>query len=565
MASKILRRICLITIIIAALAAFFGCTKTTPARPEEEEKPCEHVFGKITAETEPTEKSVGEGKAVCSLCGEESVFYIPILSEDNYDLTEKAATCTEDGERVYKSEKYGEYKTAIKAEGHSDVFTEIPPTCSEEGKRIFECKKCGRKTEETIERTAHNYKLKSRENADCTHYGKNVYECTVCGDVYSVDGTEYLHDYDDGVYVPAVCPDLGYTEFTCKICSATKKVYDEFPEHAYDEKTGKCTVCNQVCRHAFDGYVCSVCHLDIEKRVEEDGFFLVDEDGDGKASVGEYVYYGFYPRSVVSDEETIKKLVASGLGADGYYTVDGKKYVEKQLNQRYAALAYFSDGTPMKSSVFSDGYYFRSEPIKWTVVAVEEGRAKLRATECVDVTEYLAKTKYKFDENAGNYVNNEDKTHYACDWETSDLRRYLNETFFNAAFNDKQKALLEERVSDNGKNNAYYKDKVYAVGGDTSDKVFVDAYGEVYGEGSVEGGAIVKATDYALSSGIDLSTDRSGYVGYYTRTAGEKADKVGVIDKNGQFSVGGGLYFETDENGNTKGGIGVVPCLWIKF
>ncbi len=564
MASKLARRICFLTIIIAAFAAFFGCTNTPPARPDkDDEKQCEHVIGKLTAETEPTEKSVGAGKAVCSVCGKEFEIFIPILSEENYTLTEKAATCTESGERVYKSDKYGEYKVVIKAKGHSDVFTDVPPTCDKEGSRTFECRVCGRIREERIDRLAHSYKVVARENADCTHYGKVVYECSECGDRFMVDGTEYLHDYDDGVYVSVVCPDLGYTLYTCKKCSATKKVYDEFPDHEYDAATGKCTRCNAACEHKFSGYVCSVCNLDVEKRVEEDGYFLLDENGNGNADVGEYVYYGFYPRSVVSDKETIEKL-GSVTATEGYYVLDGKRYVKKKLDQAYAALAYFSDGTPVLSRVFSGGYFFKTEPMKWSVTERADGKVKLRAVECVEVTEYLAATKYAFDESAGNYVVLADKTHYACDWETSDLRYFLNETFIGAAFNDKQKTLLAETTSDNGKTVAYYKDRLYAVGNATNDKVFVDAYGEVYKEGSVNGGTPAKATDYVIASGIDLSANRSGYVAYYTRSAGERADRTGVIDGNGQYTVNGEMNFKISDKGHTIGGIGVVPCLWIK-
>ncbi|MGN0768236.1 MAG: DUF6273 domain-containing protein [Christensenellales bacterium] len=566
---KTIRRIGFIFMIIAAFAAFFACTDTPPAHPDEDddEPVCEHILSDYTVTEEPTETAVGTADGVCSECGETVSVFIPKLSSEQYEVSEKPATCLENGERVYSS-AYGEFRVTTSATGHNYVITSVKEaTCVEEGETIYECARCGDVKREIADRTAHAYAVAEEVKATCDDKGFVRYVCSECGDEVIVNGVEYGHEYGEGTYFAATCPDKGYTLYVCGLCGAEKYVYDDGPEHVYEGGTGICLNCGAICGHVFDGYDCTLCGLNIEEKVSSLGYYHYDADCDGVSDVGEKVYFGFYPKSIASEESLIKTL-SSSVPENGIYTVDGKRYVKEELDQRYAAYAHFSDGSPVASKIYKDnGYFYRIEPILWTITAAEDGKVLLASDYAVEVSDYLGKGGYRYDATSGEYLT-ADGSGYACDWGSSDLRSYLNGEFVATAFDERQRGMIAPCVNDNGTETNYYKDKAHADGADTEDFVFVAAYGELFGTDEATEGSekrIVSATDYAIGTGVGLGGGYStGAVRYYTRSAGKTSDSVGVIGVDGSFATDGALYAETDSaNGGKIDGIGVVPRLWL--
>lgn len=564
---KNIGRLGLIFLIIAALAAFFACTETPPARPEEDDKTdaeCEHVFSDFTVTEEPTENSVGVAEGKCSLCGEKTTAYLPKLSEEYYTVATTDATCEKDGEKIYSS-SYGDFHVKTAAFGHNFVKTsETKATCVSEGKIEYKCSRCGKDREDIIDRTPHSYEITEEKKATCFDTGYVRYTCSGCGDEVVVYGSEYAHNYGEGTYVPVDCPELGYTEYVCAECGDIKKVYDEGPKHIYGDGTGVCVRCGDVCRHNFDGYICSLCGLDIEERVVSCGYFHCDGDGDGVFDVGEKVYFGFYPKSIVSDEEILREL-SLVTPENGVYVLNGKKYVKKELNQRYASLAHFSDGSFVASKIYKDnGYFYRFEPILWTIKEEEDGKILLASDYVIEVSDF--KKEYSYDTSSGEYVIGGGG--YACAWEESDLRQFLNAEFLISAFDENQRGMIAPAANDNGAESNYYKDKAHANGNETTDFVFVAAYGELFGEDeATEGGdeRIVTATDYAIGSGIGLKEGYgTGAAKYYTRSAGRTSKNAGIIGVDGSFLTDGALYAGKDDSGRTVDGIGVVPRVWVK-
>ena len=87
------------------------------------------------------------------------------------------------------------------------------------------------------------------------------------------------------------------------------------------------------------------------------------------------------------------------------------------------------------------------EPIEWEVLAVDGDKALLVSSYVIDFVQY----------------NSEDKK---VTWEKSSLRKWLNNDFYNNAFNDKEKGCI---VSTNVNNTSEYKE----TGSNTKDKIYL--------------------------------------------------------------------------------------------
>ena len=584
---KFLSFFCIIALLAVLLTAFSACKKedaaqsptTTPEADEGKtiedllrETEGEHTFT-YTVTVEPTESTVGEATARCADCGLTATVYLPVLNGTNYRLQRQAATCTEDGYRRYSSE-YGVFEVKERALGHNYTTTTERATCTHDGSETSVCSRCGDSVTETLLQLPHDLRQTERVDGTCTTYGYTKYTCSLCGLEVTQTDKEVMHDFDDGAYVPVACDSeekYGYTLYTCLVCGEEKKVYDEVPTHVYNKDTGACEVCGEKCKHAFDGYVCTVCGLNIEERVAEEGYFLLDDNGNDQADVGEKMYFGTYPQSI-AEKETANVLKTLS-PVDGYYVLDGKKYVRKTLDQRWGSMKKFSNGAIMTSYAdyeavdhVYDNYFYRVEPICWTVAATEEGTVTLRAEQILGVTEYKGKTGYaavgnEYFVTSGNGITE----NHANDWSVSDLREYLNGTFFQTAFDATQRGMMTAHTLKNDRSTNYYQG-ANAVNADTEDLVYIDAFSEIFGEEETPSDSSFErmktGTDYALGCGLDAENDHHPY---YTRSIGNGTNVVGSIDTEGKFDTASPLFFHSDDAGRTLNGIGFLPLIGVRF
>ena len=96
------------------------------------------------------------------------------------------------------------------------------------------------------------------------------------------------------------------------------------------------------------------------------------------------------------------------------------------------------------------------EPIEWVILTEEDGRLFLTS-------------RYILDYQAYN-IDYEDVT-----WETCSLREWLNNDFYNAAFDDEEKERVLTVINSNPDNNGYWATE---GGNDTEDRVFLLSYDE---------------------------------------------------------------------------------------
>ncbi len=150
--------------------------------------------------------------------------------------------------------------------------------------------------------------------------------------------------------------------------------------------------------HIYINYICHMC----EKQVE---YYM--QDG--------FLYFGSYPQTI---KDANVNIISNEKDENGYYTgSDGEKYALLKAN-------------PWDSYTFSNGekiienkeYYFKVEPIKWKILEDKNGKVFIFSELILDV--------HKFDDNSNDYA-------------ASSIRSWLNSDFYNKAFTDKQKELIE--------------------------------------------------------------------------------------------------------------------------
>ena len=278
--------------------------------------------------------------------------------------------------------------------------------------------------------------------------------------------------------------------------------------------------------------------------------------------VGDIVQFGSYPQSEVKDETLIAELNALAPEWDdwtsyGYYSGNGDfgsmvqgdwmRYVDIELDgEKYRGVKFtqYNVGATTNSHIDSvyeyqaengyvtnNFYWFKFESINWRILDPFEG---LVITEdIVDVQAYNNTIYYNNGIDVHDYAFFNDILfeNYACDYEISSIRRWLNNDFYNTAFTDDEK----NKINTSSLNNDGYYTSVGTVGYErldsnkTEDKIFLLSYNEVinndYGFSSVASDYDIvrkaKGSDYAKSQGLYVPRFYDGYSGWILRSAGK--------------------------------------------
>ena len=175
----------------------------------------------------------------------------------------KAATCTEEGEKVVKCETCGEvFKTEpIAPKGHhwaTKVVTK-EPTCTEEGTAEYTCDACGEKKTESIAALGHDVIETVITEPTCAEAGSKELTCSRCDykEIVEIPATGE-HTWDEGVVTTEpTCGAEGEKTYTCTVCGEQKTEAIAKLEHAYGEwevvKAPTCTV------YGSEARICANC------------------------------------------------------------------------------------------------------------------------------------------------------------------------------------------------------------------------------------------------------------------------------------------------------------------
>ncbi len=255
-------------------------------------------------------------------------------------------------------------------------------------------------------------------------------------------------------------------------------------------------------------------------------------------STGDYIYYGTYPQSEVTDSALVSALNSVGgtWQSYGYYSGTGDpndgqmkpsdymRYKDVSYNgSKYRAVTFDSYRPLYTAYTCSSGksyqanngyttgnvYWFKYEPIKWRVLDPSTGL--IMCDTAIDSQAYNNYFWYGVGSlnSSSKYYGDEAHTYYASNYAKSSIRAWLNKDFYNTAFSDEQKSNIVATTLDNS---SYWSSAYDAPS--TTDKIFLLSYNDSinsnYGfsssDSAYDTARQLKSTDYAKCQGCWQST-----------------------------------------------------------
>ena len=292
------------------------------------------------------------------------------------------------------------------------------------------------------------------------------------------------------------------------------------------------------------------------------------------------VYFGRYPQTKVRDYSILAELntlAGQTPTENNFYKWKDYNYIINNSNRSYMFyqdIDYDGDGSYDYRGVYftkyrpslcvndssitssyqkqngyliNETYWFRYDPIEWVVLKEEDGKSLINSNLLLDSQEYYESYGETLNEhNVGKgYVNN---------YELSNIRKFLNDSFYNVAFNDIEKAKIETTLVDNSAASIGQDESKYACN-DTEDKMFLLSFMEVkeyYPSRALKRNV---GTNYAKCQGLFVD-ENDGFGEWWTRSAG--------------FNYPNYVYLFTHDaryvfafpNSTSRG---VLPACWVKF
>ena len=148
------------------------------------------------------------------------------------------------------------------------------------------------------------------------------------------------------------------------------------------------------------------------------------------------------------------------------------------------------------------------KPIEWIVMKNEGNQVLLLSKYVLDAKPY----NEEFEE---------------VTWETSDIRKWLNNEFYTTAFNKAEKAKIQTSLIKNEDNSEHGTNG----GNDTEDKVFLLSEKEADTLFSNDEERIAKATEYAEESGVYVNEDKAAW--WWLRSPGSYSNDAAGVSNNG--------------------------------
>ncbi len=258
-----------------------------------------------------------------------------------------------------------------------------------------------------------------------------------------------------------------------------------------------------------------------------------------------WIEYKNYDKKETSDEVFYKDVDVNGDGTLDYRGVyiiyHGQSYTGDKLD-RHCQIdnGYTSDTI----------YWFRYDPIVWDILKEENGKALIIADLILDYKEFypsFSKDKIEHIDGGKGYANN---------YELSTIRKWLNDTFYETAFNDIEKTFIDVTMVDNTYNHGIYKNKYDS--NNTLDKLFLLSYDEAYNTSGKARGA----TNYAKCLGLRVVNDTSSW---WLRTySTEKANYARYVNEDGKLQyIQNTVPYDYCYPVNDKNG--VRPVCWIYY
>ena len=359
-----------------------------------------------------------------------------------------------------------------------------------------------------------------------------LFGCNTCDHIYVENAVkEYLIS-------EATCNYSAKYYKSCKLCGQKSDMtfIKGEPEHSYID--GVCMVCSVV-KPTYLMYVVD----DVETRVK----------------------FGEYPQERVEDEDKINSLndLAGELPNENdkkdWTSIDC--YAEKQLtemmwykdvvyqNKRYRGVHFtkYKPRSTEEQSLDSAGfqynkgyfvgvtYWFKWQDIEWRVLTDDGDTAFLMVNSGIDAVSFFHDSNL-YRDTSGNPVDNtyDGEIIYSNNYAYSNVRKWLNDNFYNTAFSEKEKAIIVLSEVDNSARTTNPCTNPHQFSGgvneyaceNTLDKVFMASVYDVtnpeYGFSSNTTSDLsrrFKASDYAECMGASSESARNGNVYMWLRSS----------------------------------------------
>lgn len=262
------------------------------------------------------------------------------------------------------------------------------------------------------------------------------------------------------------------------------------------------------------------------------------------------ITYGLYPRTHVNNRNLMLQLETNGIvSATTGWTLYNNKYYCKASPTFNGG--YFDDQTEF---MVGADYWFECEVIEWDVLSFDEHGAYVVSKEILDTSPFK-----------GDYASS---IKYQANYEESDVRKWLNETFYTSAFALSSAYIRTVEVD----NSLFTTDGVMNSNccNNTFDNVFLGSYKDFYSMGPnsdrmcwltdyarVRGDIYWQQTmDYQYKEGEEGTVDRS-FAPYLTRspvTSDVQNHSLWCVVEDGSL-----------QTTNTNVTMGIRPCVYISL
>lgn len=289
---------------------------------------------------------------------------------------------------------------------------------------------------------------------------------------------------------------------------------------------------------------------------------------------GSKLYFGYYPQTLITDTTITSSLnnkahlpstnnswisynyYNNNLQSDYMWYIDIDADNDSRFDYRGV---YFEKYRPYNITKDADGnnsnideysyllenvYWFEYKKIEWNILENNDGSRFIVANLALDSQEFCPGHDSIPMEHNGS-------TDYYNAYKYSEIRKWLNNEFYNTAFNDTEKKIIDltnvktRRFVQLGSSNSYNDDYVFLL----SDTEVTDYLAD----------RKCKATNYAKIQGI--STNESGYAIWGLRTPSTGSPSYSSSAIQAQFvSVEGNIFAAYTEDSE----IGIRPCLVLK-
>jgi len=250
--------------------------------------------------------------------------------------------------------------------------------------------------------------------------------------------------------------------------------------------------------------------------------------------------YRYYISTSQSDYMYYKDVDIDNNGTYDYRGVYFTQYRPYYYSSRSSIDNTYQDDNGYSTNTI---YWFSYDPIAWDILIESNGKALIIANLVLDSQDYYPnESRASFSHNGG--------TGYANNYELSAIRKFLNDNFYNTAFNELQKAFIETTTVDNSAASTGYSSNSYACN-NTNDKMFLLSSKEVTTTSTTARQA--EGSDYAKCQGLQFNSSNGNSYWWLRSPSSYNSYYAYIVNSDGNIS-GSVVY-----NAN----IGVRPACWI--